>query len=214
MNAEARVAEIANQPDAARERVALAEHMQSAVRGPLAALRAVLEGQRRRAAFADRALGELVAVENAVDDLWRWCAPMPLRKLECSLTDIVASLRSGLEERERQRLWVLVEEGGLTLHTDGVLLVATLRRFARASLNRDTQELLLHAHADADSVTLSIVDDPPHVSPTDSDEDHLDLPLMIGRRDVARLGGTCTVHHTTPRHRCIVLRFPRREVSA
>lgn len=214
MNADAPVSESTTRSLTSRERAALSEHMQGAVRGPLAALRAVLEGQREREPLADRALGELVAVEHAVDDLWRWCAPAPLRMLDCSVTELVASLRAGLEEREQRRLWVIIEDGGATLETDGVLLVATLRRFVRASLNRDTRELLVHAHTDEDAVTLSIVDDPPPDALDGDGEEHLDLPLMIGRRDVARLGGTCSVHHTSPRHRCIVLRFPRQGVTA
>jgi len=192
-----------------RTRLALAEHMQRSVRGPLAALRAALEGQRRSASYVDRALGELARVEDAVDDLWRWTQPAALRRTRCCLADLAASVRAGLDERERRRLWILVEQGGVVLETDGPLLVATLRRFVRASLLRAERELLLHAHADDDSVTLSVVDDPPHGEDSLDGDERVDLPLLLGRRDVARLGGTCTVHTTTPQHRCIVLRFPR-----
>jgi len=195
-------------------RVALAEHMQRAVKGPLASLRMVLEGQRQRVPAVDRALGDLGAVEEAVDDLWHWTMPTPVRLTECTLAELVARLHAGLDECERARLWLVVEQGDVTLHTDGELLVATLRRFVRASLNRDGRELLLHAHAEADTATLSVVDDPPEDAALDPDHERLDLPLLMGRRDVARLGGTCTVHHATPKHRCIVLRFPRGEVSA
>lgn len=198
-------------------RVALAEHMQRAVRGPLAALRAVLEGQRHRQAFVDRALGELAAVEHAVDDLWRWASPAPLRRTSCALAELVATVRGGLDEAERARLWLIVEQGEVALHTDGTLLVATLRRFVRASLNQAGREVLLHAHADADSATLSVVDDVTdgaEGAELGGGEARVDLPLLLGRRDVARLGGTCTVHHTTPQHRCIVLRFPRQGASA
>lgn len=193
----------------ARERVALSEHMQRAVRGPLAALRAVLEGQRHAATYVDRALGELARVEHAVDDLYRWSSPHPLRYTSCSLAELASSVRSGLADGERERLWIVLEEGSLTLRTDGTLLVATLRRFVRASLARTTTEVLLHAHSDGDSVTIAVVDDPPKIDIDDSCEEHVDLPLLLGERDVARLGGTCTIHTTTPRHRCIVLRFPQ-----
>lgn len=189
-------------------RVVLAEHMQRHVRGPLAALRAVLEGQRHKEAYVDRALGELAAVEHAVDDLWRWTSPTPLRRTSCAVADLVAAVRSGLEEAERSRLWLVVEEGDVALHTDGALLVGTLRRFVRGSLNLAGREVLLHAHADAESVTLSVVDDLAD-SAGEPGGDVLDLPLLLGRRDVQRLGGTCTVHRSTPQHRCIVLRFPR-----
>jgi hypothetical protein len=198
----------------ADERVALAEHVQRAVRGPLSALRMVLEGRRAEEPFADRALEDLVHVEDAVDDLYRWTSPAPLRRTSTSLADLVASLRAGLDEHERERLWVIVERGGHSLVTDAPLLVATLRRFVRASLNRDGREVLVHAHADDDSATLSVVDDPPAELLGGDSAQRLDLPLMLGRRDIARLGGTCSVHHTTPRHRCIVLRFPRAEVQA
>ena len=192
-----------------RTRAALAEHMQQAVRGPLAALRAVLEGQRRSAGYVDRALGELARVEDAVDDLWRWTQPTALRRTRCCLADLAASVRAGLDERERRRLWILVEQGGVVLETDGPLLVATLRRFVRASLLRAERELLLHAHADDDSITLSVVDDPPSGTDAIDGSERLDLPLLLGKRDVLRLGGPCTVHTTSPQHRCIVLRFPR-----
>lgn len=198
----------------ARERVALSEHMQHAVRGPLAALRVVLEGQRHAAAYVDRALGELARVEHAVDDLYRWSAPHPLRQTECSLADLVSSVRSGLDDGECERLWIILEQGSLALRTDGTLLVATLRRFVRASLARTTTEVLLHAHTDGDSVTIAVVDDPPHIDLEDGCEEHVDLPLLLGQRDVARLGGTCSLHTTTPRHRCIVLRFPQQAQPA
>jgi len=198
----------------ARERVALSEHMQRGVRGPLAALRAVLEGQRHAASYVDRALGELARVEHAVDDLYRWSAPHPLRYTSCSLAELTSSVRSGLDDGERERLLVILEQGSLTLHTDGTLLVATLRRFVRASLARTTTEVLLHAHSDGDSVTIAVVDDPPQIDIEDGCEEHVDLPLLLGERDVARLGGTCTIHTTTPRHRCIVLRFPQQAQSS
>lgn len=209
----------------APERIALAEHMQRAVRGPLAALRTVLEGQRPSHALSDawpaapqfgleRALDELAAVESAVNDLWRWTVPAAVRRTRCSLMDVVANLRGGLDDGERKRVWVIVEQGAAALHTDGGLLVSTMRRFVRASLARDTRELLVHAHAEADSATLAIVDDPPDGALAPGAEPPLDLPLMLGRRDIVRLGGTCTVHHTSPRHRCIVLRFPRAEAVA
>lgn len=198
----------------ARERVALSKHMQCAVRGPLAALRAVLEGQRHAAPYVDRALGELVRVEHAVDDLYRWSAPQLLRYTSCSLTDLASSVRSGLDDGERERLWIVLEQGSLTLRTDGTLLVATLRRFVRASLARTATEVLLHAHTDGDSVTIAVVDDPPQIDIDDGCEEHVDLPLLLGQRDVERLGGTCTIHTTTPRHRCIVLRFPQQAQSS
>jgi hypothetical protein len=200
--------------DETRQRVALSGHMQRAVRGPLAALRAVLEGQRHAAAYVDRALGELARVEHAVDDLYRWSAPHPLRYTSCSLAELASSVRSGLDDNERERLWINLEQGSLTLRTDGTLLVATLRRFVRASLARTTTEILLHAHTDGDSVTIAVVDDPPQVDVEHDGEEHVDLPLLLGQRDVARLGGTCTVHTTTPRHRCIVLRFPQQSSSS
>lgn len=193
----------------ARQRVALSEHMQRAVRGPLAALRAVLEGQRHAAAYVDRALGELARVEHAVDDLYRWTAPHPLRRTSCSLAELAASVRAGLDDNERERLWIIIEQSSLTLQTDGMLLVATLRRFVRSSLARTSTEVLLHAHTDGDAVTIAVVDDPPRVDVESELEEHVDLPLLLGERDVARLGGTCTIHTTTPLHRCIVLRFPQ-----
>jgi len=198
----------------ARERSALSEHMQRAVRGPLAALRAVLEGQRHAATYVDRALGELARVEHAVDDLYRWSTHQPLRFSPCSLAELASSVRSGLDDAERQRLWIIIEQGSLTLRTDGTLLVATLRRFVRGSLARTSTEVLLHAHTDGDSVTIAIVDDPPLVDLGASCDEHLDLPLLLGQRDVARLGGTCTIHTTTPQHRCIVLHFPQQACGA
>lgn len=193
----------------ARQRVALTEHMQRAVRGPLAALRTVLEGQRHAAPYVDRALGELARVEHAVDDLYRWATPHPLRHTSCSLAELVSSVRSGLDDNERERLWIILEQGSLKLQSDGTLLVATLRRFVRSSLARTTSEVMLHAHTDGDAVTIAVVDDPPQIDVDADGEEHVDLPLLLGQRDAARLGGSCTLYTTTPRHRCIVLRFPQ-----
>ena len=196
---------------------------------PLVALRALLEGRRgsetavtERAfvdrAFIDRALDELLRTEQAAANLVHWTCPRDIRKVPCTVAEIVGSLSSTLDKAERERCHFVIENGDADVTTDGPLLVDAFTRTIREALSRaadDASEVMIHAHADSDRVTISLVDGPADDSTTgnghsgDTSPDRRPtLAEALLERDTERLGGRVSIHHTSE-HRCCIAVFPR-----
>lgn len=196
------------------------------LQAPLRALRVLLEGKRGSGstlmeeafvdrAFIDRALAELLRTERAAANLVQWTCPRETRMVPCTVAEIVGSLAGMLDAGERERCHFVIEDGKADVLTDGPLLVDAFVRTIREILDGaagTANEVMVHAHADDDRVTISLVDGPTDAD-GDAEGDDFRSPTFaeaLLERDVARLGGRVTIHHTSE-HRCCVAVLPRRE---
>ena len=199
------------------------------LQAPLRALRVLLEGRRSNGttlteqafvdrAFIDRALDELLRTERAAANLVQWTCPREIRRVPCTIAEIIESLSSSLDARERERCHFVIEDGSTDVVTDGPLLVEAFTRTIREVLDGKsdpTSEVMIHAHADDDRMTISLVD-----GPTDGDRsldvDEVDREPTFAEslleRDIARLDGRVSIHRTSE-HRCCVAVLPRHAVT-
>ncbi|MEM9381477.1 MAG: hypothetical protein AAGB93_16095 [Planctomycetota bacterium] len=187
---------------------------------PLHALRLLLEGRRgadgrltERAfvdrEFIDRALSELVRAERAAHSLVEWTCPRAIRPVQCTIAEIVGSLSSTLDGAERDRCHFVVDDGPVELETDARLLVDAFARLTRELLHsceNGASEVMVHAHADDGTATISLVEGTAKVDPAlelGEEESAPTLAEALLRRDVGRLGGRVGIHRAGE-HRCCV----------
>lgn len=187
------------------------------LRGPLGALRVLLEGSRGNAKpaaldFADRALEEIERAEAAANDLIAWSLPRSLRSTSTSLGEIATSLLDSLTPSLRRRTHLVVEQDATTVQTDAPLLVECFSRSLRHAFRDDGTgglEVMVHIHAADDIATFSFI----HTGSPKASLFHahgdavLTLSDEILNATVARLGGKSS-NHEAEGHRCTVITLP------
>ncbi|MEL6429339.1 MAG: hypothetical protein AAFR54_09180, partial [Planctomycetota bacterium] len=147
-------------------------------------------------------------VERAAADMARVAHPRELRPVHATMAEIVRAVRESLDVSERRRCHFVVDAPGLVLETDGRLLARALVRAAADRLERrEDAELMVHAHADADSATFSLIDATPPSGDALAQVPAATLAETLLVRDAARLGGRAALHCAGD-HRCAVVVLP------
>jgi hypothetical protein len=185
------------------------------LRGPLGALRVLLEGSRGGTTaidFADRALAEVGRAEGAANDLVAWTLPRTLRSTSTDLSKIAASLLESLTPSHRRRTHVVVEHETTAIQTDAPLLVECFARSLRHAFQADGTaglEVMVHIHATDDLATFSFI----HTGSTKHsllDGDGEAVPHLADEildATATRLGGKSSIHDAEG-HRCSVVTLP------
>lgn len=202
-------------PEPVREDRVLRSAVQRDLADPLAALRAALESLARdegrdRAPLLERALAEVVRLEQRVEALAEIVGPGELHPAACSVEEVArAALR--ILGRDRGRVWLALEQGERRLDVDAASLSRVLAGLLSDALGRGARDLLLHSCCDAEHLTFTIVDD---LSATEgelppSDEELVDsIELLLSKREARRLGGSVHVARVTSAHVSTTLEIP------
>ncbi len=192
------------------------------LRGPLGALRVLLEGSRGSVDetglhFTDRAIEEIDRAEGAANDLVAWTLPRSLRSTSTDLGKIASSLLESLTPSHRRRTHMVVEQDTTTVQTDAPLLVEGFARSLRHAFQADGTaglEVMVHIHAADDIATFSFI----HTGSTKASLFQADGDAVLRLADeilnatVTRLGGKSSIHDAEG-HRCAVVTLPLTEAA-
>jgi len=176
----------------------------SAVRAPLAALRASLEmlassfeaGDRRNVA-ARRAIDEIVRLGHELQTVLDYALPVPVAPISCSLREIVCSAVDHLGPRRRIDVMTAIEDRRARLEVDGPLLARSISRLLEPAHGAPAAPALLRARLERKEAVFTVVLGRTDVESPGAPELRATtaasvLGLVLARRDVERMGGRFT----------------------
>ena len=200
---------------------ALGNAIAQGIRTPLAALRASIEAlvpelgaQGNACAVLNRALMEIVRVDQCAEALIEFAQPTPLRPMACTPRELAQEALASLQAGFRRRVWLALESDSTALMIDASVAVRALAALLERAAQRPSAEVLLHSHQERDATVFAIVGDlaqcaPGHLEHSwSSTRTPENIELVLARRDIRRLGGELSVHESTPTHCCVMIRLP------
>ena len=180
---------------------ALCNAVGTAVRAPLAALRASMETLVRgfqsgdpRSLAVRGALDEVVSLGHELQTLLDFALPLPVQPISCSLREIVCSAVDGLRPQRRAEVWTAIDDRRARIEVDGPLLSRSIARLLGSIPLGVRAPALLRARTESTDAVFTVVLE--EKDPTGARERDLSttsaasmLGVVLARRDVERMGG-------------------------
>lgn len=130
-----------------------------------------------------------------------------------SIRDIAQAAMRGVDEEQRERIWVALEEPGRCLECDGALLGESLGQLVDRAVESGSPEILFRAHVDVYGTLFAVIS-------RDSSRNRraqlhgADSSLTQPIECVGMLGGELSVQHTEAGHLRASILIPHKSSGA